>query len=109
MTSPDFMVIGLQIGKLHRGRNPPNPAVLDSEKPDLFRVKVPLPIDSCCSISLVSKKHADLVSQNCPDLKFTKLATHLSVSVASAESELQALGMMRIPIVWENGEGGQGR
>ena len=70
-------------------------------------IKIPLPIDSCCSISLVSKKHADLVSQNCPDLKFTKLATPLSVSVAaSAESKLQAVGMMQILIVWENGKGG---
>ena len=75
-------------------------------------IKIPLPIDSCCSISLVSKKHADLVSQNCPELKFTKLATPLPVSVASAESKLQAVGMMQIPIVWENGGGGgegQGR
>ena len=69
-------------------------------------IKIPLPIDSCCSISLVSKKHADLVSQNCLDLKFTKLATPLSVSVASAESKFQAVSMMQIPIVWENG--GQG-
>ena len=53
-------------------------------------IKIPLPIDSCCSISLVSKKRADLVSQNCPDLKFTKLATPLSVSVARAESKPQA-------------------
>ena len=57
-------------------------------------IKISLPIDSCCSISLVSKKHVDLVSQNCPDLKFTKLETPLSVSVASAESTLQAVGMM---------------
>ena len=74
-------------------------------------IKIPLPIDSCCSISLVSKKHDDLklVSQNCPDLKFTKLTTPLSVSVASAESKLQAVGMMQIPIVWENGgKGGRG-
>ena len=71
-------------------------------------IKIPLPIDSCCSISLVSKKHADLVSQNCPDLKFTNLATPLSVSVASAESKLQAVGMMQIPIMWENGGGGSG-
>ena len=71
-------------------------------------IKIPLPIDLCCSISLVSKKHADLVSQNCPDLKFTKLAIPLSVSVASAESKLQAVGMrmIQIPIVWENGGGG---
>ena len=71
-------------------------------------VKIPLPINSCCSISLVSKEHADLVSQNCPDLKFTKLATPLLVSVAGAESKLQAVGMMQIPVVWENGGGGGG-
>ena len=66
-------------------------------------VKIPLPLDSCCSISLASKKHADLVSQSCPDLKFIKLTTPLWISVASAESQLQAVGMMQIPIVWENG------
>ena len=66
-------------------------------------IKIPLLFYSCCSISLVSKKHADLVSQNCPDLKFTKLATLLSVSVAGAESTLQDVGMVQIPIVWENG------
>ena len=66
-------------------------------------IKIPLPLDSCCSISLVSKKHTDLVSQNCVDLKFTNLAAPLSVSVASAESKLQAVEMMKIPIVWENG------
>ena len=68
-------------------------------------IKIPLPIDSCCSISLVGKKHADPVSQNCPDLKFTKLATALSISVAGAESKLQAVSMMQIPMVWGNGEG----
>ena len=65
-------------------------------------IKIHLPLDSCCSISLVSKTHADLVSQNCPNLKFTKLATPLSVSVASAESKLQAVDIMQIPIVWDN-------
>ena len=41
MTSPNFMVIGFQIRKLHRGAEsaPPPPAVLDSKKPGLFRVK----------------------------------------------------------------------
>ena len=66
-------------------------------------IKISLPINSCCSINLISKKPADLVSQNCPDLKFTKLASPLSVSVASAESKLQAVGMMQILIVWKNG------
>ena len=36
------MVIGLQIRKLHKGGGGENPpAVLDSKKPGLFRVKVP--------------------------------------------------------------------
>ena len=37
------MVIGLEIGKLHRGgggRNPPSRDVLDSKEPGLFRVKI---------------------------------------------------------------------
>ena len=76
--------------------------------PLTHRFKIPLPVDSCCSISLVSKKHAYLVSQNCPDLKFTKLATPSLISVASAESKLQAVGMMQILIVWENWGGGGG-
>ena len=41
MTSPNFMVIGFQIRKLHRGaESAPPPAVLDSKKPGLFRVKI---------------------------------------------------------------------
>ena len=42
MTSPNLMVIGLQIRKLDGGgggRNLPPQAVLDSKKPGLFRVK----------------------------------------------------------------------
>ena len=38
MTAPNFMVIGLQIGKLHGGGIRP-PALSDSEKSALFRVK----------------------------------------------------------------------
>ena len=46
MTSPNFMVIGLQIRKLHRGaESAPPPAVLDSKKPGLFRVN-----DYCAKI-----------------------------------------------------------
>ena len=39
MTPPNFMVIGLQIGKLHIGVESIPPALPDSEKPGLFRVK----------------------------------------------------------------------
>ena len=66
-------------------------------------VKLPLPLDSCCSLSLVSKPHAELVSQKCPNLCYKKLATPLPVSVASPDSQLQAVGIMQIPITWENG------
>ena len=72
-------------------------------------IKIRLLIDSCCSI----KKHADLISQNCPDLKLIKLATPLSVSVASAESKLQVVGMHDAYSYrmgkWGGGGGGQGR
>ena len=65
-------------------------------------VKLPLPLDSCCSLSLVSKTHAELVSQKCPNLCYKKLATPLPVSVASPDSQLHAVGIMQIPITWEN-------
>ena len=35
-------------------------------------VSLPLPLDSCCSLSLVSKAHADIVAQKHPHLTFTK-------------------------------------
>ena len=66
-------------------------------------VKLPLPLDSCCSLSLVGKTHAELVSQKHPQLSYRKLATPLSVSVASPDSQLKAVGLMEIPITWENG------
>ena len=66
-------------------------------------VKLPLPLDSCCSLSLVSQIHAELVSQKYPHLSYKKLATPLSVSVASPDSQLKAVGIMQIPITWENG------
>ena len=41
MTQSNFMAIGLQIGKLHGGWNPPPPPALpDSKKPSLFRVNI---------------------------------------------------------------------
>ena len=38
MTPPNVMVIGLQIGKLHRGVESAPTALQDSEKPGLFKV-----------------------------------------------------------------------
>ena len=38
MIPPKFIVIGFQIGKLHRGAESAPPALPDSKKPGLFRV-----------------------------------------------------------------------
>jgi len=66
-------------------------------------VSLPLPLDSCCSVSLVSQKHAETVAKSHPNLKFTRLEQHIPVSVAGPSSNLRAVGTMQVPIVWENG------
>ena len=66
-------------------------------------VALPLPLDSCCSLSLVSKAHAHTIAQKHPQLTFTKLPSPLPVAVATPSSQLQATGAMQVPIVWENG------
>ena len=66
-------------------------------------VSLPLPLDTCCSVSLVSQTHAELVNRIRPDLSFTKLEQHVPVSVAGPSSDLRAVGTMQVPIVWENG------
>ena len=66
-------------------------------------LSLPLPLDSCCSVSLVSQKHAAHVARQHPNLKFTKLEQHVPVSAAGPTSNLHAVGIMEVPIVWENG------
>ena len=66
-------------------------------------VSLPLPLDSCCSASLVSQKHAETVGNLHPNLKFTRLEQHIPISVAGPYPILQAVGTMQVPIVWENG------
>ena len=53
--------------------------------------KLPLPLDSCCSVSLVSRSHADYVPSKCPHLKYQSLDTPVTVSVADANSQLKAV------------------
>ena len=65
--------------------------------------KLPLPLDSCCSVSLVSRSHADYVASKSPHLKYQSLETPVTVSVADANSQLKAVGTMEIPIQWSNG------
>ena len=66
-------------------------------------VSLPLPLDSCCSVSLVSQKHAEKVAKSRPELVFTKLEQPLKVSVASPSTSLHAVGTMQVPITWANG------
>ena len=63
-------------------------------------VSLPLPLDSCCSLSLVSKAHADIVAQKHPHLK---LQSPLPVAVATPTLHLKAIGIMQVHIVWKNG------
>ena len=66
-------------------------------------VSLPLPLDSCCSVSLVSQNHAELVAKASPTLLFTKLVPPIPVSVAGPSFDLRAVGTMQVPNVWENG------
>ena len=59
----------------------------------------PSPLDSCCSLSLVSKAHAEVIAQKHPQLTFTKLQSPLPVAVANPSSQLTAIGVMQVPII----------
>ena len=67
-------------------------------------VPLPLPLDSCCSVSLVSQNHAKTVVKFNPALHFTKLEQPIPVSVAGPNSSLSAVGVLHGPIVWESGQ-----
>ena len=66
-------------------------------------IPLPLPLDSCCSLTLVSQAHADVICKIHPAMKFTKLSTPLPVSVANPQAQLQAIGTLQVPIIWDNG------
>ena len=51
-----------------------------------------LSLDSCCSVSLISRSHADRVASKCPQLKYQSLERPVAVSVADAKAQLQAFG-----------------
>ena len=67
-------------------------------------VSLPLPLDSCCSVSLVSQNHAETVVKFNPALQFTTLEQSIPVSVAGPNSSLRAVGILQVPIVWETGK-----
>ena len=66
-------------------------------------LSLPLPIDSCCSVSLVSGSHTDHLLASQPNLQFTPLSKKIPVSVANPNATLFATGTMQVPITFENG------
>ena len=66
-------------------------------------IPLPLPLDSCCSLSLVSQAYADVICKTHPAMKFAQLSTPLPVSVANPQAQLQAIGTLQVPIIWDNG------
>ena len=63
--------------------------------------RLPLPLDSCCSVSLVSKVHADFIASKRSNLKYCPLEEPISVTAADPKSTLKAVATMEIPITWE--------
>ena len=59
-------------------------------------VSLPLPLDSRCSVSLVSQKHVEKVAKSRPEFAFTKLDRPLKVSVARPSISLHAVGQSEI-------------
>ena len=66
-------------------------------------IPLPLPLDSCYSLSLVSQAHADVICKTHLAMKFIKLSTPLPVSVANPQAQLQTIGTLQVPIIWDNG------
>lgn len=64
----------------------------------------PLPFDSCCSVSLVSRTHADLAASRKPQLKYQSLEKPIAATVADAQAQLKTFGTKKIVIQWSNGK-----
>ena len=61
-------------------------------------VAIPLPVDSCCGVSLLSEAHANHVMKQCPTLTFERLPTPIPVTVASTDAQLTAIETIQNPI-----------
>ena len=52
-------------------------------------MSLPLPPNTCCSVSLVSQQHADHILKSRPDLQFSRIEQHVNVSLASPSVSLK--------------------
>ena len=67
-------------------------------------VSLLLPLDSCCSVSLVSQSHADVICQKSPQLTYQRIEQPIPVAVATSANQLKAIAVLQVPITWENGQ-----
>ena len=63
--------------------------------------QLPLLLHSYCSVSLVSKVHADFIASKRPNLKYCPLEEHLSVRAVDPKFNFKAVATMEIPITWK--------
>ena len=64
-------------------------------------VSLPLPLDSCCSVSLVSQSHANVICQKSLQLTYQKLEQPIPVAVATSATQLKAIAVLQVPFTWE--------
>ena len=66
-------------------------------------IDLPLPIDSCCNVSLVSRAHTDHLLKTNSELKYTPLTDPIPVAVANPTAQVKAIGTMEVMITFANG------
>ena len=65
--------------------------------------ELPLPIDTGCSLSLVSASHADFLLVHNEKLTFTPLKQHIPITVANPKAQLKATGLFNVPLTFADG------
>ena len=66
-------------------------------------IKLPCPLDTCCSVSPVSREHAKHILKVYPPNVYELLTNPIATNVANPEACLKATGIIQVPIKWENG------
>ena len=67
-------------------------------------IDLPLPLDSCCLVSLCSLDHAKHMQAKYPNYKWVKLPSPIPIHVANDDAGLQGIGMQDVRIDWGPGK-----
>ena len=59
-----------------------------------------LPLDSCCSVTLCSLDHAQLIHSEGPELNYKKLEKPIQVQMADTNASLTGVAVQEVPIMW---------